>query len=78
MKTHRLISKILMHFGFISQVTANITYNRPNQTLAGKKIIITGGSRGLGFAMRRSLKPKEQKSLLLAVVKRLSRQAPRR
>lgn len=49
MKTHRLISKILMHFGFISQVTANITYNRPNQTLAGKKIIITGGSRRTWF-----------------------------
>lgn len=56
MKTHRLISKILMHFGFISQVTANITYNRPNQTLAGKKIIITGGSRGLGFAMAKKFK----------------------
>lgn len=56
MKTHRLISKILMHFGFISQVTANIAYNRPNQTLAGKKIIITGGSRGLGFAMAKKFK----------------------
>lgn len=45
-----------MYFGFINQVTANITYNNPNQTLVGKKIIITGGGRGLGFAMAKKFK----------------------
>lgn len=40
-----------MHFGFTNKVTATITYNTPNQTLNGKKIIITGGGRGLGSAM---------------------------
>lgn len=30
---------------------ANISYLQPNNQLAGKKIIITGGGRGLGFAM---------------------------
>lgn len=51
MNTRDLISKILLHFGFINQVTANITYNNPSQLLQGKKIIITGGGRGLGAAM---------------------------
>lgn len=32
-------------------VTAQITYSSPNERLKGKKIIITGGGRGLGFAM---------------------------
>lgn len=56
MNIHKLISKLLMYFGFINQVTANITYNSPNQTLVGKKIIITGGGRGLGFAMAKKFK----------------------
>ena len=32
-------------------VIAQITYSLPNERLKGKKIIITGGGRGLGFAM---------------------------
>lgn len=32
-------------------VKAQISYLSPNQRLAGKKIIITGGGRGLGYAM---------------------------
>lgn len=32
-------------------VIAQITYSSPNERLKGKKIIITGGGRGLGFAM---------------------------
>ena len=51
MKSRELVSRILMHFGFPNKVTATITYNTPNQTLNGKKIIITGGGRGLGSAM---------------------------
>lgn len=31
--------------------TANISYLQPNQRLMGKKIIVTGGGRGLGYAM---------------------------
>lgn len=56
MNIRRIISKILMHFGFINQVTAHITYTHPNQTLVGKKIIVTGGGRGLGFAMAKKFK----------------------
>lgn len=51
MKCRELVSRILMHFGFTNKVSATITYNTPNQTLNGKKIIITGGGRGLGSAM---------------------------
>ena len=32
-------------------ITAQISYLAPHQSLAGKKIIITGGGRGLGYAM---------------------------
>lgn len=32
-------------------VIANIKYSSPNNSLQGKKIVITGGGRGLGFAM---------------------------
>lgn len=36
------------------QVTAHITYVRPDKRLEGKKIIITGASRGLGAAMAKT------------------------
>lgn len=32
-------------------ITARITYAAPNQRLSNKKIVITGGGRGLGYAM---------------------------
>ncbi|MCR5247016.1 MAG: SDR family NAD(P)-dependent oxidoreductase, partial [Paludibacteraceae bacterium] len=32
-------------------VVPNITYLNPSEILKGKKIIITGGGRGLGYAM---------------------------
>lgn len=38
------------------KVIANINYLQPNHQLQGKKIIITGGSRGLGLAMARKFK----------------------
>lgn len=37
----------------IKKISANISYLSPNARLIGKKIIITGGGRGLGFAMAR-------------------------
>lgn len=40
----------LLH-GEPKKTIANISYLQPNNQLAGKKIIITGGGRGLGFAM---------------------------
>lgn len=41
---------IILH-GETRPVVAEISYLQPNQQLKGKKIIITGGGRGLGFAM---------------------------
>ena len=35
----------------LNNTVANITYSSPNNKLASKKIIITGGGRGLGAAM---------------------------
>lgn len=35
----------------VKDVTANIAYLKPDDRLAGKKIIVTGGGRGLGSAM---------------------------
>lgn len=35
----------------VKNITANISYLQPNNRLAGKKIIVTGGGKGLGAAM---------------------------
>lgn len=40
----------LLH-GEPQKVTARISYLQPHQHLLGKKVIITGGGRGLGFSM---------------------------
>ena len=40
----------LLH-GNPKPVYANISYLSPNETLRGKKVVITGGGRGLGFSM---------------------------
>lgn len=40
----------LLH-GERNPIYANITYLQPNERLKGKRIIVTGGGRGLGFAM---------------------------
>lgn len=48
-KIKRAISLLLL--GAPKSTYATISYLQPNQQLAGKKIIITGGGRGLGFAM---------------------------
>ena len=46
---------ILLH-GEPRPTYAKISYLLPNQTLVGKKIVITGGGRGLGFAMAKKFK----------------------
>lgn len=48
-KMKHLVS-FLLH-GETKPTIANISYLQPNKRLTGKKIIITGGGRGLGFAM---------------------------
>jgi 3-oxoacyl-[acyl-carrier protein] reductase len=47
----RVISFLLHGAPKYTYTYANVSYLQPNQQLAGKKIIITGGGRGLGFAM---------------------------
>lgn len=44
------IASYILH-GTPKKVVANISYLQPNNQLVGKKIIITGGGRGLGFSM---------------------------
>lgn len=44
------IVSFLLH-GDPKPVYANISYLSPNETLCGKKVVITGGGRGLGFSM---------------------------
>lgn len=46
----RHIINFLLH-GVPKPLYANISYLQPNERLKGKKIIVTGGGRGLGFAM---------------------------
>lgn len=35
----------------VKKISANIFYSEPNKVLAGKKIVVTGGGKGLGAAM---------------------------
>lgn len=47
----RFIQAILSYRRPINKLTATITYNAPSEKLHGKKIVITGGGRGLGASM---------------------------
>lgn len=53
MEIKKLLIKLLKSIQPTTNLTANITYLSPNYRLLGKKIIITGGSGGLGIAMAR-------------------------
>jgi len=48
----------------VKNVTASISYLSPNNRLAGKKIIVTGGGRGLGFAMAKKFVAEGAKVLI--------------
>lgn len=43
--------RFILHGIPVKNVTANITYLQPGGRLSGKKIIVTGGGKGLGAAM---------------------------
>ena len=43
--------RYILHGTPVKNVKAEISYLNPSKTLAGKKIVITGGGRGLGAAM---------------------------
>lgn len=45
------IKNIIKYIRPTQIVHANITYSAPNERLAGKRIIVTGGGRGLGASM---------------------------
>lgn len=47
----RIIQTILTYRRPINNLTATITYNAPSDNLHGKKVVITGGGRGLGASM---------------------------
>ena len=49
------MASFLLH-GETKPLYANISYLSPNKTLQGKKVVITGGGRGLGFAMAKKFK----------------------
>lgn len=47
----RMMRYVLHGIPNITNVKAEISYLQPNKRLVGKGIVVTGGSRGLGFAM---------------------------
>lgn len=53
----------LLH-GEVKPIYANIHYLAPNEHLKGKKIVITGGGRGLGFAMAKKFVSEGAKVLI--------------
>lgn len=54
MNLKSIISRMM--YGVPKHIVAQISYLQPNKRLEGKKIIITGGGRGLGFAMAKKFK----------------------
>lgn len=58
----RIITFLL--FGTPKKTIANISYLQPNNLLVGKKIIITGGGRGLGYAMAKKFVAEGAKILI--------------
>ena len=46
----------VMHGVPTTYVTANVTYTSPHDTLHDKKIIVTGGGSGIGYAMAKKFK----------------------
>ena len=61
-KIKHLIS-FLLH-GEAKPIYASIHYFAPNEHLKGKKIVITGGGRGLGFAMAKKFVSEGAKVLI--------------
>lgn len=55
MDIKQIIKKIILKSRRPVKVTANISYLNPNGRLKGKRIIVTGGSRGIGKAIARRL-----------------------
>lgn len=47
----KIIKAILSYRRPVNNVSATITYSAPNERLKGKKIIVTGGGKGLGASM---------------------------
>lgn len=44
-----LIKRILWYFKPLKTTVANISITAPSRKLAGKRVIVTGGTRGLGY-----------------------------
>lgn len=63
------VKSILVRLKVIKHITAQITYRNPSQLLRDKKIIITGGNRGIGLAMAKNLYLKGLKSSYRIVMK---------
>ena len=57
--------KYILHGVPVHYVTSRIVYSSPNNSLQGKHIVITGGGRGLGFAMAKKF-VSEGASVLIA------------
>lgn len=65
MSLRSIVQSILSYRRPITNLSASITYLAPNESLLGKKIIVTGGGRGIGFSIAEKLM-KEGAEVLIA------------
>ena len=54
----------VLHGVPVKNITVSVSYTMPNERLAGKKIIVTGGAGGLGFAMAKKFKSEKAEVLI--------------
>lgn len=50
-----LIKRILWYFKPLKTTVANISITAPSRKLAGKRVIVTGGTRGLGYYISQTI-----------------------
>ena len=58
-------------------VKLNVTYNTPNKRFSGKKVVVTGGTSGIGLAIAKAFLAEDAEVLICARKKVVWKKFPR-